>query len=89
MGDAGDAQDALPIRAQARVLGATLKAGEILDFTLTQGRHAYMVAAAGQYRVNDHAAVARDGVAMAAPNGDVLFTFAAETDSELVLVEAG
>jgi quercetin 2,3-dioxygenase len=80
--------DALPLRAQARVLGATVKAGETLDYVLQQGRHAYLVAATGRYSVNGAAAQARDGVAMAATDADVRFSFAAAEDSELVMVEA-
>src|SRR6185437_1497486 len=42
-----DEDDALPIRARARVLGATLKAGETVDYALAAGRHGYLVPAAG------------------------------------------
>src|SRR3546814_17506605 len=33
---------ALPIRADARVLGATIKAGESLTHSVGEGRHAYL-----------------------------------------------
>src|SRR6202789_4108392 len=39
--------DALPIRADARVMGATIKAGERVSLTLDPKRHAYMVPATG------------------------------------------
>src|SRR5690606_20602211 len=39
--------DALPIRAKARVLGATVKAGGTVEYRLDPGRHAYVVVAKG------------------------------------------
>ena len=39
--------DALPIRADARVLGATLAAGSSLEHQVEPGRHAYLVPATG------------------------------------------
>jgi redox-sensitive bicupin YhaK (pirin superfamily) len=82
-GIAGDA-DALPIRASARVLGATLRAGQQAEYRLAAGRHAYIVPAAGQIEVNGVAAAAGDGVAIA--DESVLHVTASE-DSELVLVD--
>lgn len=81
-GIAGD--DALPIRADARVLGATLSAGDSLNYVVGPGRHAYLVPALGRVTVNAKTMNARDGVALSA--GDV--TIVAEADSELVLVDA-
>src|SRR5690348_8423641 len=46
-GFAEDAE-ALPIRTSARVLGATLKAGQTAEYRLDAGRHAYLVPAAGK-----------------------------------------
>src|SRR5208282_3468932 len=43
--------DALEIRADARVLGATLKAGESVDYALGTARKAYLVPAVGAVRV--------------------------------------
>src|ERR1700755_3195502 len=43
--------DALPIRAAARVAGATLKAGESVTYALGEGRHAYLVPAVGEIEV--------------------------------------
>src|SRR5207237_1130353 len=42
-----DDGDALPIRTDARVAGATLKAGETAEYALDAGRHAYLVPAVG------------------------------------------
>ena len=81
-GFAGD--DALPIRADARVLGATLNAGDTLHLEIGPGRHAYMVAATGRVRVDDIAANARDGLAL----GEGHYEIVAEEASELVLVDA-
>src|SRR5690606_6982104 len=61
-GMAGD--DALPIRANARVAAATVHAGETLSYALEDGRHAYLVSATGRIRVNGLEADPRDGVAM-------------------------
>ncbi len=83
-GDAQDGGGALPIRADARVAGATIKAGERATYALGQGRHAYLVPAAGRIRIGDVEAAARDGVAIR----DVsTITVEALEDSELVLVD--
>src|SRR5690348_9855268 len=50
-GRAGD-DGALPIRADARVLGATIPAGETVTYPLDPARHAYLVPAAGAVEVN-------------------------------------
>jgi len=80
----GDA-DALPIRTNARVLGATLKAGETAEYAIGADRRAYLVPAAGAVRIEDVTAKARDGVAIA--NVDT-FSITALEDSEIVLVDA-
>ena len=77
--------DALPIRAQARVAGATLKAGESVTYALDDGRHAYLVPAVGEVEVNGVRVPARDG--LAATDEDTL-TVTALSDSEVVLVDA-
>lgn len=61
-GIAGD--EALPIRANARVAAATVNAGERLTYELEDGRHAYLVAARGRIRVNGIDADPRDGIAI-------------------------
>ena len=45
-------KDALPIRADARVLGATVKKGETLEYELGAKRHGYLVPALGSVEVN-------------------------------------
>jgi len=77
--------DALPIRTDARVLGATVKAGETVEYTVGKGRHVYMVPATGTVEVNGVQLNARDGAAIR--NEDVL-RITASNDAELVLVDA-
>src|SRR5690242_13392899 len=62
----GDPEDreALPIRADARVLGARLSAGESIKYALRPGRHAYLVPARGALTVNGVRIEERDGAAI-------------------------
>ncbi|MFN7158898.1 MAG: hypothetical protein ACK4MR_09440, partial [Erythrobacter cryptus] len=84
-GMAGDA-DALPIRADARVLGATILAGESVTYTpRSADRHLYLVPATGSIRIDDVEANARDGVAIT-QMAEVTIT--ALEDTEVVLVDA-
>ena len=76
--------DALPIRADARVLGATVAAGETLTHEVGAGRHAYLVPAVGALEIGGQRIEARDGVALA--GGTVTIT--ALEDAEIVLVDA-
>jgi quercetin 2,3-dioxygenase len=76
--------DALPIRADARVLGATLRAGESADYALGAERHGYLVPATGAVEVNGTRIEARDGAAIA---GAEVVRVTAIEDSELVLVD--
>jgi quercetin 2,3-dioxygenase len=76
--------DALPIRADARVLGATLKAGEIIDYEVGGGRHAYLVPATGAVEIGGQRFEARDGAALS--GGPV--TIKALEDAEIVMVDA-
>ncbi|HKT85142.1 MAG TPA: pirin family protein [Novosphingobium sp.] len=78
-------EDALPIRADARVLGATVKAGETVAYETARDRHAYLVPAKGRIRVGGVEADARDGVAI---TGLDTITVTALEDAELVLVDA-
>ncbi|MGB5901892.1 MAG: pirin family protein [Xanthobacteraceae bacterium] len=80
----GDA-DALPIRADARVVAATVKAGESVSYALGAGRNGYLVPATGAIEVNGVRANARDGVAISDESN---VTITALADSELVLVDA-
>jgi len=82
-GKEGD--DALPIRADARVLGATVRAGETVTYPTETGRHAYLVSATGRIRVDDVVAEPRDGVAI---TGLETITVTALEDAEIVLVDA-
>ena len=77
--------DALPIRTDARVLGATLKAGETIEYTLGNARHGYLVPATGAVEINGVRLNARDGAAIAEIEA---VTVTALEDSEIVLVDA-
>jgi redox-sensitive bicupin YhaK (pirin superfamily) len=77
--------DALPIRTDARVLGATLKAGETATYETGASRHTYMVAAKGAIQVNGVTLNVRDG---AAATDEPVLTVKALEDCEVVLVDA-
>jgi quercetin 2,3-dioxygenase len=83
-GIAGD-EDALPIRANARVLGTTLKAGESAEYATDKARKLYLVPAVGSVEVNGVRLNARDGAAI---RDEAKLTIKALEDSELVLVDA-
>jgi len=83
-GLAGD-DDALPIRTDARVLGATIKAGETAEYRLGAGHHAYLVPATGAIDINGLRIAARDGAAIA---DETVLTITAIEDAEIVLVDA-
>jgi hypothetical protein len=55
---------ALPIRAQARVMGATLQAGLSLGYVTDERRLTYLVASRGALEVNGVRVEERDGVAI-------------------------
>ncbi|PHY20223.1 pirin family protein [Caulobacter sp. BP25] len=77
--------DALPIRTDARVLGATLKAGESTTYALGKDRSGYLVPAVGSVEINGVRLNARDGAGI--KDEDVITVTALE-DAELVLVDA-
>ena len=83
-GVAGDTE-ALPIRADARVLGATVKAGETATYPLDPARHAYLVATDGAVEVNGVRLEPRDGAAI---TGESEIRVTALADAEVVLVDA-
>jgi len=83
-GMAGDA-DVLPIRANARVLGATLAAGESVTYATDPTRHLYLVPARGTITVNGTPVNTRDGAAI---TGLSEITVTATEDAELVLVDS-
>ena len=81
----GDEHDgALTIHADARILGATLKAGSSIVYEADAARHLYLVPS-GPVRVNGVAASPRDGVAI---SGETRVEIVADEDAELVLVDA-
>ena len=83
-GFAGD-DEALPIRADARVLGATLQAGQRAGLDLDPQRHVYLVPAKGAVEVNGVPINGRDGAAI---TGVEHLDIVATEDCEIVLVDA-
>ncbi len=77
--------DALPIRTDAKVVAATLKAGETAEYPIGKDRKAYLVPATGAVQIDDVRVNARDGAAIR--DLDILKVTAIE-DSEIVLVDA-
>jgi redox-sensitive bicupin YhaK (pirin superfamily) len=80
-----DDNDALPIRARARVLGATLKVGETVEYAIGERRHGYLVPASGAVEVNGVRIDARDGAAI---KDVAVVRITAIENSELVMVDA-
>jgi quercetin 2,3-dioxygenase len=78
-------KDALPIRAQARVLATTLKAGESAEYTPRPARNLYLVPATGAVEINGVRVNTRDGAAI---TDEPVLTITALQDSEVVLVDA-
>jgi redox-sensitive bicupin YhaK (pirin superfamily) len=76
---------ALGINADARVLGATLKAGESLTYDLGPGRRAYLVPAVGAVEINGVTLNARDAAAVM---DETALNITASQDSELVMVDS-
>ncbi|HET6553293.1 MAG TPA: pirin family protein [Dyella sp.] len=76
--------DALPLRTDARVLGATLRAGEKADYEFDDRRLAYLVPSKGKVEVNGVMLDARDGAAI---RNEAKITVTAIDDAELVLVD--
>jgi quercetin 2,3-dioxygenase len=77
--------EALPIRTDARVLGATLRAGETVDYRLGRERHGYLVPTKGSVEVNGVRIDAHDGAAI---RDEESLRVRALDDAELVLVDA-
>lgn len=82
-GIAGD-DDALPIRADARVLGLTLAAGQSEDYAFGDNRYGYLVPARGAVEVNGMRIEARDGLAI---RNEANLRIVALEDAEVVLVD--
>ena len=79
-----DDSDALPIRANARLVAATLKAGQAAEYLVAPGRKVYLVPASGRIDINGVTASAGDGVAI---RDESRLQVTAEEDSEIVLVD--
>jgi redox-sensitive bicupin YhaK (pirin superfamily) len=77
--------DALPIRADARVMGATIKAEERITLSLNPKRHAYLVPAKGTVDVGGIRIEARDGVAITEVTS---VEIVGVEDAEVILVDA-
>ena len=80
-----DDRDALPIRTDARVLGATIRAGETASYPLGRDRKAYLVPATGSVDIEGVRVGTRDGAAIS--DVDTLTVTAIE-DAEIVMVDA-
>jgi redox-sensitive bicupin YhaK (pirin superfamily) len=80
----GNDDDALPIRAHARVLGATMRTGETIEYALGERRHGYLVPSSGAVEINGVRIEARDGAAIK-DVAEVRIT--AIEDSEVVMVD--
>ncbi len=76
--------DALEIRADARVLGATLKAGESVDYALGGDRKAYLVPAIGAVSIDGVHVDTRDGAAI---SGVEILRITATEDAEIIVVD--
>jgi quercetin 2,3-dioxygenase len=76
--------DTLLIRADARVLGATLLAGTTLTHAPAH-RHAYLAPAQSAVLVNGHRVALGDGIAAI---DEPELTITAEEDAEFILVDA-
>ena len=74
----------LTINQDAKVLGATIKAGETLTYTLPEGRYGYLVVADGEVTLNGKALKMRDGAAI---SGGETLTLEGVNSAELVLVD--
>jgi redox-sensitive bicupin YhaK (pirin superfamily) len=77
-------QDALRIVADARVLGATVEAGQRIAYPLPPTRYGYLVPARGRVMVNDQQVGERDGIAIAGEPG---IAITAIEPAEIILVD--
>lgn len=76
--------NALPIRTDASILAASLKAGETIIYRLGKKRRGYLVPATGAIAVNGVRANARDGIAICDLD---MMTITAIEDSAVILVD--
>lgn len=77
--------EALPIRTDARIVAATLKAGESAEYPIGNERKAYLVPATGAITIDGVTINARDGAAIR--DVSVIRVTALE-DSEIIMVDA-
>jgi redox-sensitive bicupin YhaK (pirin superfamily) len=80
----GGDQDTLPIRADARVLGATVKSGDKIRQPLGRSHAAYLAVASGRIDIDGEPMGPFDGVTI---TDAAAIEIVAHHDSELVLVE--
>jgi len=78
-------KDALRIRADARLLGGTVKAGDSVTYDSGEGRHLYLVPATGRIDIDCTVFEARDGAAII---GGAPVTITALEDAEIILVDS-
>ncbi|PHQ63513.1 MAG: hypothetical protein COC10_05845, partial [Sphingobium sp.] len=78
-------KDALRIRADARLLGGTVKAGDSVTYDSGEGRHLYLVPATGRIDIDGTVFEARDGAAII---GGAPVTITALEDAEIILVDS-
>ena len=76
--------DALPIRTNARLVAATLKAGQSTEYHIAPGRKFYLVPASGEIDINLFFSATGDGAAI---SDESLLRVRAQQDSEIVLVD--
>ncbi|MFT8791435.1 pirin family protein [Komagataeibacter saccharivorans] len=76
--------DALPINADARVLGATLHKGQVVEYRLGAERFGYLVPARGRVEIEGASVNERDGAAI---SGTDILRIRALEDAEIVLVD--
>ena len=77
--------EALPIRAEARLAAATLEQGQSADYQIAEGRRVYLVPASGQIEVNGVTVSAGDGAAV---RDEARLPVRAPENSDAVLVES-
>jgi len=78
------AKGALMIRADARIAGATLKAGDSITHAIAPGMAGYLVVSAGRVTVNGVSLDARDAAAI---TDEAELTVLAEDDAEFLIAE--
>ena len=73
------------VRADVRLLGGTVKAGESVTYDSVEGRHLYLVPATGRIEIDGQIFEARDGAAII---GGAPIVITAIEDAEIVLVDS-